>query len=63
MKVCEICHCEIDGKDGVDNRCPEHENTVRVAKKARRRRSIIAEVMADHGMTKVRGNLGGTYYE
>ena len=63
MKVCESCGEEYGGRDG-DNVCPacEQANTTR-----RRRRSLARRereaVMRDLGMVKVRGALGGTYWE
>lgn len=30
---------------------------------ARNRRKTLREIMSDHGMTRVKGNLGGTYWE
>lgn len=62
MKCCEVCGEEISTKDG-DNRCAEHEETQRVSKKVRRKRIDRDAIMRDLGMTRVRGALGGTYYE
>jgi len=65
MKVCESCGDEIGTKDG-DNRCAECENKAitkakRAARnKARRERD---QVMRDCGLVKVRGAMGGTYWE
>jgi uncharacterized Zn finger protein (UPF0148 family) len=62
MKVCELCGEEIATKDG-DNACPKCEsNKVKRAarNKARRERE---QVLRDCGMVKVRGALGGTYWE
>ena len=66
MKVCEYCGEEIYGKDG-DNECPRCEPTTapEPAKKAKRnaaRRSREA-VLRDLGLVKVRGAMGGTYWE
>lgn len=61
MKVCEKCGDEIFTKDG-DNKCNTCEsNKKRVAAKLRRRQRDIA--MESLGLTKVRGALGGTYWE
>lgn len=40
-----------------------HASNLKRNAKARERRAIIAEVMDNVGMVRVRGNLGGTYYE
>ena len=66
MKVCEKCEIEIDGKDG-DNLCPACDadagSRAKRNAKARERRAATRDVMASLGMTRVRGALGGTYYE
>jgi len=62
MKVCENCGTEIDTKDG-DNLCAGCERNRLPAKKAKRRRNVTRDVYASLGMTRVRGALGGTYYE
>lgn len=62
MKVCEICGDEIGTKDG-DNRCEKHEHTVRTPRKTKRQRSSRDSIMRDLGLTKVRGAMGGTYWE
>ena len=68
MKVCEVCGDEISTRDG-ENRCP---NGCQVAKgvpqadkkaKARRQRQARDEVMRSLGLVKVRGAMGGTYWE
>lgn len=73
MKVCEVCGAEIETKDG-ENRCEECEmllgsprsmirtDAQRLAarRKARRERD---QAMRDCGLVKVRGALGGTYWE
>jgi uncharacterized Zn finger protein (UPF0148 family) len=65
MKVCEVCGDEICTKDG-DNACPrcEQEQATK-AKRAKRNkaRRDLDQVMRDHGMVKVKGALGGTYWE
>ena len=60
MKVCEKCGVEIFTKDG-DNRCQPCEDGKR--KKTRARRSLMDAVAREMGLKKVRGALGGTYYE
>ena len=63
MKICEKCGDEIGGRDG-DNRCPKCDNAATGARKgARRNRRMVAEVMRDLGLVKVRGAMGGVYYE
>ena len=66
MKFCEVCAEEISTKDG-ENRCQGCDETEAVSKttkarraKARRERESL---MADCGLVKVRGALGGTYWE
>ena len=66
MKVCEKCGDEIDGKDG-ENICPSCEQALERGKlrtkvKAQQRRERD-DVMRSLGMVKVRGELGGTYWE
>ena len=71
MKVCEICESPIDGHRDGDNRCDklscqnapdvEHEETPKPKRK--RRKSATQEVMESLGLTRVRGALGGVYYE
>lgn len=67
MKVCENCEVEIGGKDGVDNLCPtcEEAETKRSRRNARRRANARArrEAFRACGMVKVKGALGGTYWE
>lgn len=57
MKVCEICDKEISTRDG-DNRCDKHQDT-----KRKRKKSARQEAMESLGLKRVRGALGGTYYE
>lgn len=62
MKVCEICGEEIGGGDG-ENRCERCENrevTRKVRNQARRGRE---EALRSCGLVKVRGALGGVYWE
>ena len=65
MKVCENCGEEIGTRDG-DNlcgRCDDEQG--RHAKNARRNAARRArdEAARSLGLVKVRGALGGTYYE
>ena len=64
MKVCQICGDEIGTRDG-DNVCRSCEDETSRKKKAaaRRRRRERDEVMRSCGMVKVRGAMGGTYWE
>ncbi len=62
MKVCEKCGVEIGTKDG-DNLCQDCDEGRRPTKRAKRQRSERDEIMRSLGMVKVRGALGGTYYE
>jgi uncharacterized Zn finger protein (UPF0148 family) len=62
MKVCEICGNEISTRDG-ENRCSRCENKSKRNARARRRRREIQEAMESLGLKKVRGSMGGTYYE
>lgn len=70
MKVCERCGDEISTKDG-ENFCAACEDADELAGKkrsqrnamARARRKEQADVMESLGLVKVRGALGGTYWE
>lgn len=69
MKVCETCGDEIYTKDG-ENRCEtcerELENQVAYARKRRQaaaNRRARDEAMRSLELTKVRGAMGGTYWE
>lgn len=65
MKVCESCGNEIDTKDG-ENKCGACEREIRnTRQRARRRanRAAMQAVMESCGLVKVRGALGGIYYE
>ena len=63
MKVCETCGVEIAGRDGVDNQCPDCERRTRRNRRARQRRKARESVLRSLGLVKVRGALGGTYWE
>ena len=62
MKVCEKCGNEIATKDG-DNTCSKCENRKTKSKAASKARRERDEVMRSMGMTKVRGAMGGVYWE
>lgn len=75
MKVCELCGEEIATRDG-ENRCPTcgdnpsmqgRGDTAATAKAKRARRNANRrardEVMRSLGLTKVRGAMGGVYWE
>ena len=61
MKVCETCGDEIGTRDG-ENNCERCERDAKRAKANKRRRERAA-VMRDLGMVRVRGALGGVYWE
>jgi len=61
MKVCETCGDEIGTKDG-ENKCDDCERN-RKRKAAAQRRRERDQVMRDCGLVKVRGAMGGTYWE
>ena len=63
MKCCECCGAEIFTKDG-DNKCQtcEEKRTARNAKAKANRRAREA-AMRSCGLVKVRGAMGGTYWE
>lgn len=67
MKVCRICGDEISTRDG-DNECQSCEDWADEANRAKRRKANQRrrerdQVMQDLGLVKVRGALGGTYWE
>lgn len=61
MKLCERCGDEIDTKDG-ENRCSKCDGR-RGSKKSKTQRQMVHDVMTSLGLVKVKGALGGTYYE
>lgn len=66
MKTCEICGTEIDTKDA-ENRC-ESCDEAKTKTKAKRARANAArrarhEALTSLGLTRVKGALGGVYYE
>ncbi len=66
MKFCEKCGIEIWTKDG-DNLCSDCENhdTISKAKRAYRNRARRERhaTLVSLGLVRVRGALGGVYYE
>lgn len=64
MKVCELCGDEISTKDG-ENLCGkcDEANTRSKRDRARQRRRAKDEAMLSMGLVKVRGALGGIYWE
>jgi hypothetical protein len=70
VKVCEQCGREISTRDA-DNRCEACEElsgrTDQQAKakrrKARQRRQAMRDAMESIGLVRVRGAMGGVYYE
>jgi len=62
MKVCERCGEEIGTKDG-ENRCAACEDKARRSRRSNLARKMRDQAMRDCGLVKVRGALGGTYWE
>ena len=65
MKVCNVCGEEFAGRDG-ENTCLSCEREARSkAKRARARanRRAREDVLSSLGLVKVRGALGGVYWE
>ena len=65
MKCCETCETPIDTRDG-ENRCKACEKQAKdKASKARRKasRAAMREAMQACGLVRVRGAMGGVYYE
>ena len=60
MKVCNCCGVEIYTKDG-DNLCPDCHKII--GKKTKQNRKEREQVMRGLGLIKVKGALGGTYWE
>lgn len=62
MKVCEVCGEEIGGKDG-ENRCDscDRKEITRIKRSMARRMREAA--LRSCGLVKVRGALGGVYWE
>lgn len=65
MKVCDMCGDEIATKDG-DNRCQsceQAENNRKKKQRARLNRKMRDAAMESLGLKKVRGAMGGVYWE
>jgi len=65
MKFCAKCGDEIGTKDG-DNLCRKCDDAAANGKRrprARQMRKERHEVLTSLGLTRVRGALGGVYYE
>jgi uncharacterized Zn finger protein (UPF0148 family) len=69
VKLCENCSTEIDGRDG-ENHCPacdlalaDKNRTALKRERARQNRRAREQALRDLGMVKVRGAMGGTYWE
>jgi hypothetical protein len=62
MKVCERCGVEIGGRDG-DNHCAKCAGKLRRSRKANAVRRERAQTMRDLGLVRVKGSLGGVYWE
>ena len=65
MKVCNVCGAEFGGRDG-DNTCAvckreAHSKTKRASARANRKAREYA--LESCGLVKVRGALGGVYWE
>lgn len=64
MKVCRTCGGEIYTFDG-DNYCEDclNDRDKKRREKAKAARKARNELMKSLGLTKVRGAMGGTYWE
>ena len=64
MKFCEICGDEIDTRDG-HNQCASCEETEKKHVRGKRRalKKAREQAMRDMGLVKVRGAMGGIYWE
>jgi len=62
MKFCEKCGVEIDGKDG-ENMCQSCEDGKRLSAKRRQAKKDREDALRSCGLVKVRGALGGVYWE
>lgn len=60
MKVCSKCGDEISTRDGV-NSCQSCKLKKAAERKANKK--AIDDAMRSMGLTKVRGAMGGTYWE
>ena len=62
MKVCEKCGEEIATKDG-DNLCNDCDEGKKKRDKRNAARRAREQVLRDCGLVKVKGAMGGTYWE
>lgn len=63
MKVCSRCGEEIDTKDG-ENTCPDGcKRKKGQFKKTKLSRKVRESILSDLGLVKVKGAMGGTYWE
>jgi len=63
MKVCDICGDEIATRDG-ENRCPKCTKASAGKKHLlKKNRETRDQIMRDLGLVKVKGAMGGTYWE
>ena len=63
MKFCNVCGCEIATRDG-DNTCRSCEDAGAKKKaKAKRARLERGAALRSGGLVKVRGAMGGIYWE
>lgn len=63
MKVCDICGDEIATRDG-ENRCPKCTKASAGKKHLlKKNRETRDQIMRDLGLVKVKGAMGGVYWE
>lgn len=63
MKFCAKCSADIDGTRDGENLCRECEESQIKKAEAQKRRRERESILRDLGLTKVRGALGGVYWE
>jgi hypothetical protein len=65
MKVCQVCGNEFDGRDGENtcHSCEREEGNKAKRARANANRRARESVLRDCGLVKVRGAMGGTYWE
>ncbi len=61
MKFCSGCSTEIDTKDG-DNHCKDCKSKAK-RQRARANKAAREDALRSLGLVKVRGAMGGTYWE
>lgn len=61
MKVCNKCGVEYEGRDG-NNTCPDCEKG-KGKRRASADRKARESALRDCGLVKVRGAMGGVYWE